>query len=216
MENIKTIIFDYDGTLYNSAKNYGDAFRHIYSQMVEDGDAPERSFTDKEINQWLGYSAQDMWEAFMPELSKRKQFYYSKEIGRFISDRVQRGEAELYDGALDTLQYLKNRGYNLLYLSNCGPDYMNTHAECFDLRNYFNHMYCTGDYEFKPKYEIFNVIKEEYPPEYLMVGDRFHDMEVARYHKAFTAGCAYGFGSPKELEGADVILKDISDLQKLL
>ena len=29
MENIKTVIFDYDGTLYNSAKNYADAFRHV-------------------------------------------------------------------------------------------------------------------------------------------------------------------------------------------
>lgn len=60
------------------------------------------------------------------------------------------------------------------------------------------------------------MIKEEYPSEYLMVGDRFHDMEVARYHKVYTAGCAYGFGTKEEIAAADIILEDIRDLQKLL
>lgn len=216
MKNIKTIIFDYDGTLYNSAQNYIDAFRSVYCHMVADGVAPEREFTDKEITRWLGYSAQEMWESFMPELSRRQQFTYSKEIGRFIMDRVQQKRSGLYDGVLETLKYLKEKGYYLLYLSNCGPDYMNIHADCFGLRNYFDFMYCTGNYEFKPKYEIFNIIKEDYPPEYLMVGDRFHDMEIGKYHKIYTAGCAYGFGSCHELDGADVILEDIRQLQKIL
>ena len=60
------------------------------------------------------------------------------------------------------------------------------------------------------------VIKEKYPSEYLMVGDRFHDMEVARYHKVYTAGCVYGFGSREEIGMADVLLEDIRDLQKIL
>ena len=82
--------------------------------------------------------------------------------------------------------------------------------------DYFEHMYCSGDYDNKPKYEIFNIIKEQYPGEYLMVGDRFHDMEIAKYHKIYTAGCAYGFGSAWEIEQADVILNDIRDLMKIL
>ena len=49
-----------------------------------------------------------------------------------------------------------------------------------------------------------------------MVGDRFHDMEIAKYHKIYTAGCSYGFGRQHEIEHADVILNDIRDLQKLL
>lgn len=216
MDNIRTIIFDYDGTLYNSAKNYSDAFRHVYRQMIAEGAAPEREFSDEEITRWLGYSAQDMWETFMPGLPKQQQLYYSKEIGGFMSDRIRRGEAELYEGAAETLEYLKNKGYILLYLSNCGPDYMNIHAECFGLRNYFSHMYCTGDYGFKPKHEIFHVIKEAYPKKYLMVGDRFHDMEVGRYHDVYTAGCTYGFGTVSELEGADITLENIRQLQQLL
>ena len=184
--------------------------------MAADGKVAERSFTDGEITQWLGYSAQDMWVAFMPELPTRDQFYYSKEIGKFISKRVEDKQAELYEGTPETLAYLKEKGYKLLYLSNCGPEYMNLHARCFGLKDYFDHMYCSGDYGHKPKYEIFNEIEKAYPGEYLMVGDRFHDMEIAKFHKVYTAGCQYGFGTDEELSDADILLKDIRDLQKIL
>ena len=184
--------------------------------MTIDGAAREQSFTDEEITRWLGYSAQEMWHTFMPELPEDQQMFYSKQIGKFMFERVRNKEAVLYEGAEETLNYLREKGYYLLYLSNCGAEYMNIHTECFRLDHYFSHMYCSGDYDFKPKYEIFNRIKERYPGEYLMVGDRFHDMEIARYHKVYTAGCVYGFGSLEELEEADVLLEDIRDLQRLL
>ena len=49
MENIKTIIFDYDGTIHDSTKIYSDAFRIVYQQMVKEGEAPWREFSDEEI-----------------------------------------------------------------------------------------------------------------------------------------------------------------------
>ena len=164
MKNIKTVIFDYDGTIHNGAGNYIDAFRHVYHQMVADGAAPERSFEDSEITQWLGYSAQEMWQNFMPELPEEVQMCYSKRIGQFMFDRVKQKKAVLYEGAAETLNYLKEKGYQLIYLSNCGAEYM----------------------------------------------------EIARYHKVYTAGCLYGFGSREELKDADVLLEDIRDLQKIL
>lgn len=216
MKDIKTVIFDYDGTLHNSTRIYADAFRIVYHRMVMEGDAPAREFSDEEITKWLGFSAQDMWQAFMPELSIRKQLEYSRDIGEIMTWKIKNKQAVLYEGALETLQALKNKGYHLLYLSNCGHEFMRLHAECFDLDQLFEHMYCSGDYQNRPKYEIFNVIKEKYPGEYLMVGDRFHDMEVAKRHNIYSAGCAYGFGTRKEIEDADVILQDIRDLQNIL
>ena len=166
MKDVKTIIFDYDGTLHDSAKIYVEAFRQVYREMVSAKDAPEREFQDEEITKWLGYSVQDMWDSFMPEFSQEKKMFYAGEVGRFMTEKIRNKEAVLYDGALETLQYLKDKGYHLLYLSNCGRAYMEIHAESFGLKNYFEHMYCSGDYDQKPKYEIFNVIKEEYPSEW--------------------------------------------------
>lgn len=216
MKNIQTVIFDYDGTLHNSTHIYADAFRQVYERMVYDGVAPAREFTDDEITKWLGYSAMDMWKAFMPELSVGDREYYSKGIGQIMIKKIQNKQAVLYDGTLETLTYLKNKGYHVLYLSNCDHLYMSFHAKCFDLNHYFDHMYCSGDYDNQPKYEIFNVIKENYPGEYLMVGDRVQDMEIKKYHTIYTAGCSYGFGEAWEIEKADVILNDIRDLMEIL
>ncbi len=215
-KDVKTIIFDYDGTLHDSAKIYIYGFRKVFEMLVSAGEADFREYADEEITKYLGFTAQEMWDDFMPDLAQEKKMFYAKKIGEFMNEKIANREAELYEGALETLQYLKERGYYVLYLSNCGPDYMNKHAACFDLRDYFDHMYCTGDYDMAPKYEIFNHIKAEYPGEYLVVGDRFKDIEIADYHKVYTVGALYGFGSREELASADLLIDDIRDLKKYL
>ena len=119
----------------------------------------------------------------MPELPEEVQMCYSKRIGQFMFDRVKQKKAVLYEGAAETLNYLKEKGYQLIYLSNCGAEYMKIHTECFGLKNYFSQMYCSGDYDFQPKYEIFNVIREACPGEYLVVGDRFQDVYKRQVYK---------------------------------
>lgn len=215
-EDVKTIVFDYDGTLHNSAKIYIYGFRKVLDMLVEAGETTFRDYSDEEITKWLGLTAQEMWDDFMPTLSQEKKNFYSKKVGEYMHEKIMNNEAELYEGALETLQYLKDKGYNVLYLSNCGPDFMNMHADCFHLRDYFDHMYCTGDYNMAPKYEIFDHIKEEYPGEYLVVGDRFKDIEIADYHKVYTAGALYGFGSREELAPADLLINDIRELKEYL
>jgi len=37
-----------------------------------------------------------------------------------------------------------------------------------------------------------------------MVGDRFHDIEVATRAGIPSVGCAYGYGDPSELEAATI------------
>ena len=89
MKDVKTIIFDYDGTLHDSAKIYVEAFRQVYREMVSAKDAPEREFQDEEITKWLGYSVQDMWDSFMPEFSQEKKMFYAGEVGRFMTEKIR-------------------------------------------------------------------------------------------------------------------------------
>ena len=51
-----TVFFDYDGTLHDSMRLYGPAFRRVYAALVAEGWAEPRAFSDKEIASWLGYS----------------------------------------------------------------------------------------------------------------------------------------------------------------
>ena len=54
------LLFDYDGTLHDTAHIYIPAFRLAYRTLVERGLAPSQDFTDEEIKSWLGYSPKEM------------------------------------------------------------------------------------------------------------------------------------------------------------
>lgn len=216
MNRVKNIIFDYDGTLHNSIKIYGPAFRKAYKYLVEEGYAEEKTWQDYEISKWLGYSAKDMWNSFMPNLPEQEKQKCSSIIGSAMVQYLEEGKAELYDGAIEVLKSLKDSEFNLIFLSNCKIQYMNKHMKIFKLEDYFTDFYCTEQFDFAPKHEIFNFIKEKYVGDFVVVGDRFVDIEIAKIHSLYSVGCEYGFGNKDELKEASLIAKNIKDIKELI
>lgn len=201
------LIFDYDGTLHNSIHIYAPAFRHAYEHLVMLGKAKPREWTNREISQWLGLSSKDMWNRFMPNLSQAVQDECSSIIGNLMLELVQQGKAVLYPSVLEVLHKLKSKGYNMIFLSNCKHSYMKAHIEEFHLDDFFSDFYCTEDYDFKPKFEIFKIIKKNNPGEFIVIGDRYQDIEIAKIHELHSIGCGYGYGMESELFSATVIVQ---------
>ena len=106
---IKTIFFDYDGTIHDSIKIYGPAFRKMYAHLVEQEYAEDRIWSDKEISFWLGYNPLEMWADFMPHLNESARKKFSAIIGDEMNTLTENKKAQLYEGALDTLNYLKTK-----------------------------------------------------------------------------------------------------------
>jgi len=216
LSEIKTIIFDYDGTLHDSTNNYILAFKKAYDYLVSHGKAQPHEWEDTEIIKWLGFSSKDMWANFMPNLEEEYQQVASRIIGDTLKQKVRSDEAELYPGSLETMAYLKESGYRLVFLSNCRNEYMEAHRQVFRLDRYFEGMYCTEDYNFIPKHNIFTRFKNKYEPPFLIVGDRSQDFEVGKIHHLKTVGCNYGYGTEQELNMADIRINDIRDLKDIL
>ena len=209
---MKYIIFDYDGTLHNSIKIYEPAFMKAYDYLVANGYANKREFEEEEISRFLGLSATDMWNTFMPNLPKNEKEKCSSIIGESMIEYIDKGKAKLYDGTIETLNKLNEYGYKLIFLSNCKSSYMNKHIERFNLDKYFIDFYCSEDFDFISKYEIFRLIKGKYQGEFIVVGDRFVDMELAKKHNLFSIGCGYGYGNNDELKDADYIIDNINEI----
>ncbi|MFT4145966.1 MAG: HAD family hydrolase [Mobilitalea sp.] len=210
------LLFDYDGTLHNSIYIYAPAFRTAYSYLVENGFADPKEFTDSEISYWLGYTAHEMWKCFLPKLSERQKQKCSEIIGKEMIKLIKQGKAELYPQAEYVLQKLKDLGYNLIFLSNCKHAYMVAHIKYFHLDRYFSSFYCSEDYGFTPKHEIFHTIKESNTGNYIIIGDRFHDMEISKIHHLQSIGCLYGYGTITELQTATFLINRLSDILKYL
>ncbi len=215
-ENIKTIYFDYDGTLHNSLTLYAPAFRKAYEFLVKKGDAKSKIWSDKEISYWLGFNPTDMWQAFMPGLSHEMQDKCSEIIGEEIKRQIEQTTPFLYEGALETLKYLKDKRYHLVFISNCKTYYKDTHTKLFGLDKYFESLVCSDEYDFIPKHKILKIIKDKYPEDMVIVGDRKQDMEAGKKNNIYTIGCTYGFAQKGELDDADILIDDIGKLKKYL
>lgn len=212
--NINTIFFDYDGTLHNSIKIYGPAFRKAYAYLVDQEFAEHRYWSDKEISYWLGYNPPEMWKNFMPDLEESIRLKCSAIVGEEMKSLIEKGSAYLYEGALDTLRYIKRRGYKSIFISNCKLSYKNSHIKLFELGDYFDELVCSEEYNFIPKYEVLRNIKDKYPKEMVIIGDRFQDIEAGMKNGIYTIGCNYGYSFEGELDQADLIINDIQDLRR--
>jgi phosphoglycolate phosphatase len=214
--SIKTIFFDYDGTLHNSIKIYAPAFRKAYEHLVTEGLAENRQYTDSEISYWLGFNPKDMWEAFMPTLDESHRKNCSKIIGDEMKSLIEQGKPALYNGALEVLEYLKNKGYRLVFISNCKICYLDGHKRLFHLDRYFEELVCSEEYGFVPKYEILGMLKHKHPEGMIIIGDRKQDIEAGKKNHIYTIGCSYGFSFKGELDEADLLIDNIEELRKYL
>jgi phosphoglycolate phosphatase len=215
-DKIRTIFFDYDGTLHNSIKIYAPAFIKAYDFLVENKLAEPRTWREEEISYWLGYNSEEMWKAFMPNLSAELRKTCSEIIGAEMKLQIEMGLPILYERALETLVYLKNRGYTLVFISNCRIYYRDAHNKLFNLHHYFDDLICSEEYNYIPKYEILKRIKTKYPEGMVIIGDRAQDIEAGKKNNIYTIGCNYGFALEGELNEADIIIDDIEDLKKYL
>ena len=215
LDAVQTLVFDYDGTLHDSRPNYILAFKRAYQFLVQEGQAEERFFEDAEITQWLGWTKEEMWSAFMPDLDPFFQKRASQIIGETLLEKVQQKKAHLYPKSLETLAYLKEKGYSLIFLSNCGERYLEAHRQAFSLDSYFDSLLCSEYFNGLPKYEIFDRVKADFPEEYTVIGDRIHDFEIGLHHDFPSIGCSYGFGSEEELAAADIQIDAVEELQNL-
>lgn len=208
------LIFDYDGTINNCLKTYRPAFGKAYLWLVENGYAEARSFSDEEISFWLGFTGTEMWQRFQPQLSLEVREYCRNIISRETDNQIRSGGAELFEGAEETLMKLKEMNCTLIFLSNCRRHYLEIHNSAFGLDRYFDYFYCAEDFGFIPKYEIFRRFKNNHKGDYIVIGDRFHDIETAVKNNLRSIGCAYGYGSVEELKQADVIVQSVTEIPK--
>lgn len=215
------LLFDFDGTLHKTDEIYVPAFREGLNWLREQGqDVPDAPADAREIGYWLGYSTVEMWNNFAPELPKEWQKKAAGVVGAGMRRRAREGGAKLYPGIPEALDLFCAQGYVPVFLSNCHHDYMELFRELLGLDRWFSHYFCAEDYGWKAKSLVFS---EEAAPaladpakslheQFIMIGDRFHDLGVATDNGLLSIGCAYGFGKAEELEPATVVIDDAREL----
>ncbi len=211
----KTLIFDYDGTIHDSLAIYKPAFLKAYDYLVDQGLRPKRAFKDSEISRYLGMSPKEMWDDFGKDLDHKIKNKASTIITQEMAYRIENHQAKLYPNAMKVLKALKDKGYNLVFLSNCKTNYMKHHNQTFKLFEVFDDMIAAEMFDFLPKHVILKKMIHRYKNPIAVIGDRIHDVKAAKENDLLMVGCLYGFSKDNELDGSDYYINDIKELLEI-
>jgi phosphoglycolate phosphatase len=206
----KTILFDLDGTLTDSALGITNSV--MYALKTLGISLPERKELYKFIGPPLGESFKKFYGFSEEEAVRAIKIYreYFADKGLY--------ENELYPDIPETLRLLKQNNNNLLVATSKPEVFARRIIDHFGLTPYFS--YVAGADLGETRGEKANIIKIALsesglsPHGAVMVGDREHDIIGAKKCGLLSVGVLYGFGSLSELTqaGADAIAEKVSDI----
>lgn len=208
----RVIVFDTDGTLMDGRHAIIDAvaealevtYRHFELPAVE----PDR----ERIGLAMGLPSSVFFRtAFDPTTvpgDLRNAFVCEFEVQSTRAEvaALRRGGSRLYEGATETLEALRERGFTLALFSNAGDPYFQTVIEVHGLDRWFSRTlsleYAVRRRLARDKTGMVRHLTDGHE-DVVVVGDRVHDIEAGRALGARTVACRYGFGEPAELGQAD-------------
>lgn len=197
---MKSLFFDFDGTIANSEKGIIDSIHYMIDAMhlPQLDDATYRNF--------IGPSLTTSMNKYYPALSAAE---VTRTIGYYQEHYQVEGifELSLYPGVTKALDQLRLAGYQLNVASAKPEPMLKRIAEHFDLNQYFSGLYgATLDERIRSsktavlEYAIASANAD--PAHSVMIGDRDTDMIGGENNHVKTLGVTYGFGDARELNGA--------------
>lgn len=210
MKNYKLIIFDWDGTLYDSAA-------HIIQCMVQT--AKDFNFKVPDVSalrQVIGLSFEKAVERNFPLVTEAQMTQFADTFRQYIySDHF--GHPALFDGAYDVLNDLHKKGYWLAVATGKHRIGLDHELNEFAVKQFFMTSRCACETQSKPHPQMLLEIMDELgktPSETLMVGDTIFDLELAA--NASVDALAVNYGAHDEVELLKYDIKGcLSDIRQL-
>jgi phosphoglycolate phosphatase len=204
-KNIELLIFDLDGTLFDSEEFNFKVINHTLKSMGID-----EIVSKKTISSHLGEPSEIYYSNILPA-SVKKKYPSIREKNRSYYDKFIMKYGKSFDGVNETLKELKRGGYKLALYSNSSQLYFSTAIKKLKIENYFDYMECTKQNNLS-KIELVKKISFKLKTEKCaVVGDRIHDMEAAEKNRFMSIGALYGYGY-NELDKADIRIENFKEL----
>ncbi len=210
---IKNIIFDVDGTLWDSAEAVALSWNDVLDAHYRD--LTDRVVTADDMYRLMGHTMDVIGKDLYPNLPKEKRdeimIRSMEHENRYLEDHPGR----FYEGLEETMKALTKSGHKLYIVSNCQDGYIEAL-----LRHGSYHLYIT-DYECfgrtgKPKWDSIRILMERNQledAETVYLGDTHMDEEATEKAGLRFLHAAYGFGTANH---PAAIVNDIHDLPAVL
>lgn len=189
----KGILFDLDGTLWDSAENVAKSYNVALERLGYD-----MTLTEADVKSVMGKTMYEIAHIFFDKLCEEKACdimdYCTEVEGEYIA---QYGGL-VYDGLEDMLIKLRDDGWFVACVSNCQSGYIEAFLEYTGFGKYFDDIECWGNTLKLKAYNIELVAKRNNLDRVVYVGDTMGDYTSALEAGAKFIHASYGFGSVPE------------------
>jgi haloacid dehalogenase superfamily, subfamily IA, variant 1 with third motif having Dx(3-4)D or Dx(3-4)E len=193
--NIDSIIFDLDGTLWNSIEGICEAWKPTlasYSNIT-------KVITPEDMEGCMGLPINEIGKKLFPDLDENFQMKLMKEFCE--TEQVYLGEhgGMLYPKLEETLKKLSQK-YKLFIVSNCQDGYIQCFFKAHDLKKYFSDFECWGVTGLSKGENNKIIIERNELKNPIYVGDTNGDAESAKVAEIPFVYARYGFGNVEKYE----------------
>lgn len=196
----KSIIFDLDGTLWDTTKQIEIVWKSIskkYKLKIDKNKIKEiMGLNKQEIVSMLFYSNLELGYKFMNECQNAENKYLSLNGGK------------IYKNTKSTIMKLYKK-FDLYIVSNCQKGYIETFLKYYNLQKYFKDFECSGNTNKSKEENIKLLMNRNNITESIYIGDTQNDYKSAIGSNNKFIWAKYGFGVCKEY---DYCINDISEL----
>lgn len=200
------IIFDLDGTLWQTR----DSYIYAYHKILESHPEMKTEYTDQEIISTMGLTLENVGDIVFSLFDSTKRLEIMIEGLKYSCEYLLSYPSTIYPNVIDTIISL-SKTTKLFIVSNCPKEYLDTFFVKSNLKDYFT------DYRFltldtNKKLNVSNLVKENKLNRVLMVGDSIDDYEAVKDGSIDYAFCEYGYRKCDNYQYAISDFKEIIDI----
>lgn len=186
----KGIIFDMDGTLWDSASGVAKSWTRVINKEYD----KERVITTEDIQSVMGKTMDKIAEILFPELEEQKRLQLIHVCGLDENEYLREHGGELFPQLEETLKVLKEK-YHLYIVSNCQSGYIEAFLEHYGFGHYFEDIECYGNNLNSKGKNISLVVERNGLTDAVYVGDIQGDYDATMEAGLTFIHAAYGFGT---------------------
>ena len=207
--NFDSIIFDLDGTLWDSAEGICGTWQEVLDRYRELNNI---KITVDALHSCMGLPLDEIGKRLLPGVSPDVQKKLMKECCDYENIYLSKHGGILFPNLKETLEYLSGK-YKLFIVSNCQEGYIESFFEYHKTGKYFSDTECNGATGLSKGENNRLIIKRNNLKNAVYVGDTAGDLQSARDAGIPFIYAEYGFG---EVSDYDYVIKKFSDLSCIL